>query len=270
MLLGGLASNPTQGRSFEAETQAFLNATGITDATISSAINDLVLALKNNGLWNKCTAIYPFVGGSAATHKYNLKDPRDLDAAYRLTFSGSWTHNATGSVPTAAGTYADTHLKPSDIGQDSIHLSYYTPNNQELSSSVAIMGGTYTSGSNVFYLSDMNSNFMYSGANGAETQLGGTTGQSGLYILNRTASNAWGVTLPDGTARTSTSASTTPSSSLNIYIASLNFGPNPASTYPAIGVPCALATLGTGLTSPDIAALRTTAQNFETTLSRNA
>ena len=29
-------------------------------------------------------AIYPFVGGTATTHKFNLKDPADINAAFRL------------------------------------------------------------------------------------------------------------------------------------------------------------------------------------------
>ena len=63
---------------------AFLMAAGITDGTQAAAINTLVIRMKADGIWTKMKAIYPFVGGSAASHKWNLKDPRDLDAAYRL------------------------------------------------------------------------------------------------------------------------------------------------------------------------------------------
>ena len=53
-------------------------------------------------------AIYPFVGGTASTHKYNLKDPQDTDAAFRLVFSGGWTHSSTGAQPNGTNAYADT------------------------------------------------------------------------------------------------------------------------------------------------------------------
>jgi hypothetical protein len=54
-------------------------------------------------------AIYPFVGGTASTHKWNLTDPRDLDAAYRLSFSGGWTHNANGITGNGVNSYAQLH-----------------------------------------------------------------------------------------------------------------------------------------------------------------
>jgi hypothetical protein len=97
----------------DADVQAFLTATGITDGTITTALVNLVASLKGNGLWTKLIGIYPIVGGTATTHKYNLKDARDLDAAFRLTWHGSQTHDASGVVGTSGSDYADTHLIPS-------------------------------------------------------------------------------------------------------------------------------------------------------------
>ncbi len=97
------------GSSYDSDAQAFFTAAGITDSTQKSAVNQLVLDLKSYSVWSKIIGIYPFVGGSASTHKYNLKDPRDLDAAYRLTFGGSWTHNSNGVTGDGSTTYADTH-----------------------------------------------------------------------------------------------------------------------------------------------------------------
>jgi hypothetical protein len=44
----------------------------------------------------KFMAIYPLVGGTQSTTKWNLKDPRDLDAAYRLSFYGNPVYAGTG------------------------------------------------------------------------------------------------------------------------------------------------------------------------------
>jgi hypothetical protein len=55
-------------------------------------------------------ALYPIVGGTASQHKFNLKDPRDLDAAFRLVFSGGWTHNSNGFTGNAINTTANTKL----------------------------------------------------------------------------------------------------------------------------------------------------------------
>jgi hypothetical protein len=103
------------GCAYDADVCAFLAATGITDPTIGSALNTLVGSLKADGIWAACDAIYPFVGGTATTNKYNLKDPQDLNAAYRLSFYGNWTFSSDGAyADTNADTdYADTYWIPS-------------------------------------------------------------------------------------------------------------------------------------------------------------
>jgi hypothetical protein len=94
--------------AFDADALAFITAAGITNDTQKTAINNLVLALKTASLWTKIAVYYPFVGGTATTHKYNLKDPRDLDAAYRALFYGGLTHNANGITGNGSDAYADT------------------------------------------------------------------------------------------------------------------------------------------------------------------
>ena len=109
------------------DVAAFLTATGITDATTSTAIDNLVLDLKGYGIWTKIKAIYPFVGGTATTHKFNLKDPQDTNAAFRLSFVGGWTHSANGALPNGTNAYADTFLNGlSILTNASNHLSYYS------------------------------------------------------------------------------------------------------------------------------------------------
>jgi hypothetical protein len=96
------------GGGLDPDAQAFLTATGITDPTISSAINTLVVDLKAANLWSKFYAIYPLVGGTSTTTKYNLKDPQDTDAAYRITWNGSVTYSSSGVE--GAGGYGNTNL----------------------------------------------------------------------------------------------------------------------------------------------------------------
>ncbi len=79
---------------YDADAQAFFNALEADASPVTlntsqkDSINTLVEALKSASIWTKIKAIYPMIGGVASSHKYNLKDPRDLDAAFRLTFSG--------------------------------------------------------------------------------------------------------------------------------------------------------------------------------------
>lgn len=96
----------------DADASAFIAAAGISDSTQQLAIKTLCIQAKLAGIWSKIVAAYPFVGGAAATHKWNLKDPRDLDAAFRLLFVGGWTHSANGAAPDGSTGYANTFLTP--------------------------------------------------------------------------------------------------------------------------------------------------------------
>jgi hypothetical protein len=118
------------GVTFDTDAQAFITAASISDLTQQTAINSLVTDLKTYNIWTKMKAIYPFVGGTASTHKWNLKDPRDLDAAFRLQFNGGWTHSSTGALPNGTTGYADTKLIPSIIlSSSSAHFSKYNRTN---------------------------------------------------------------------------------------------------------------------------------------------
>jgi hypothetical protein len=95
----------------------FLTATGITDATIEGAIRDLVDDLQTFGIWDKLEAIYPFVGGTSTTHKFNLKDPRDKDIAFRLVFFGGVTHDANGVTGNGTNAYFRTQYSLSSTNK---------------------------------------------------------------------------------------------------------------------------------------------------------
>lgn len=102
----------TSALPIERDAWAFLDAAGITSALQQRAVVQLVRDLKKAQLWTKMKAIYPFVGGTATTHKWNLKDPQDTDAAFRLTFNGGWTHSGTGIGPNGTNAWADTYFVP--------------------------------------------------------------------------------------------------------------------------------------------------------------
>lgn len=105
------------GLGFDTDAQAFIDAVGTLESSEETIIDDLVRGFKDNGTWDNYDAIYPFIGGTAAEHKWNLKDPRDLDAAFRLTFGGTVTHDANGITPSSGvADRADTHYIPKTSG----------------------------------------------------------------------------------------------------------------------------------------------------------
>jgi hypothetical protein len=91
------------------DAQAFITAAGITDPTEQSAINQLVLDLKSYSVWSKMDVIYPFVGGTSTTTRYNLKDP----SAYLITWNGGVTFNSNGVTGNASTGYGQTGWNPS-------------------------------------------------------------------------------------------------------------------------------------------------------------
>lgn len=116
--------------NLDANAKAFIEAAAITDAAQKSAINTFVKDLKainavqadfvnfDTPANSICKAIYPVVGGSAASHKLNLINPADSDAAFRLTLSATgMTHDAKG-INNATG-YINTNLNTNLLGADS-------------------------------------------------------------------------------------------------------------------------------------------------------
>ena len=108
------------------DAQAFFTAAGITDTTQKSAVNQLVLDLKSYSIWSKMKALYPFVGGDATKHSYNLINT----ANFQLTFSGGWTHSSTGALPNGTNAYANTGFNLNSNGSlNNQHISYYSRTN---------------------------------------------------------------------------------------------------------------------------------------------
>lgn len=118
--------NKTVSGTFDSDTVTYMNVLGIandstiyypstaqqiTGAGLWNAVNNLVVQLKLNGIWERSSTIYPYVGGTAERHKYNLKNPVNSDAALRLSFYNSWTHTGAGATPISTISYADTNMK---------------------------------------------------------------------------------------------------------------------------------------------------------------
>ena len=110
----------------DTDAQAFIYAANLNSAQ-ASAVNTLVTSMKAAGIWTKMKAVYPMVGGSAASHKWNLKDTRDVDAAFRLQFYGGVNHNGNGIQFNGTNGGAYTYFNPYlHQAKSNLHLSLYT------------------------------------------------------------------------------------------------------------------------------------------------
>jgi hypothetical protein len=112
---------------WDSDAEAFIAATNATGQ--AGPIRTLVASLKAAGLWSKLKAVYPFAGSTATSHKFNLKDPRDSDDAYRLNFYGGWTHYISGPYGNGGNTYADTNFNPFlKLSPNSSSIGVWVPN----------------------------------------------------------------------------------------------------------------------------------------------
>jgi hypothetical protein len=249
------------GAALDPSAQAFITAAGITDATQQSAVNQLVLDLKSANIWTKMKAIYPIVGGSASTHKWNLKDPRDLDAGFRLTFTTGWTHSSTGMKPNGTSAYANTNFIPLNqyVDSSSCHISYYsrTDNNSNTD-----MGCNSVSAGTYIYIKLSNVTYIRNNTSGAGTESNtSNTSGTGFYINNRTSLTVQKII--KNTTITSFSVNATTRPNVNMYIGALN---NPILDYG--NKECAFASIGDGLTDSEASNLYTAVNTYQTTLNR--
>jgi hypothetical protein len=255
--------------AYNNETNAFLYSSQITDNTQKTAVNTLVNDLKTAGVWTKMKAVYPFIGGTASTHKWNLINPQDTDAAFRLVFNGGWTHSTTGALPNGTNGYADTkcNMSTNYSVNTSVHISYYSRTDGSFTSQdMAVYNGTtFTaltirrsvfSNQTLFAANEtINYSFSATDPNGAA-----------FYISNRTAlniNNGWRNSTKVATG--TNTAGTRPS--LNMFLANMNVNGSPdAGLYGKRE--CAFSSIGDGLTDTEAANFYTAVQNFNTTLSR--
>jgi hypothetical protein len=251
----------------DADAQAFITAAAITDNTQKNAINNLVINLKAAGIWSKMKAVYPMVGGTASSHKWNLKDPRDLDAAFRLTFTGGWIHASTGAKPNGTNAYADTFLTPSvSLSQNSTHVSYYTRTNSN-NTEVEIGSSTANNAAdNKIVLEIRTSGVSYYNVNAQETYISHVDSDSrSLYIANRTASNVvngW----KNGTSLATGTVASTGLSTAKIYLGAFN--QNITTAFYSVKE-CSFASIGDGLLDNEAIVLNQIVEGYQYELSRN-
>ena len=252
----------------DADAQAFITAANITNTTQQSAIDTLVKSLKSANIWTKMKALYPFVGGTAAQHRFNLKDPRAVDAAFYLTFYGGGTHSSNGYQPNG-NSYADTKLIPSStLNANFTHLSYYSRTSSVGNSQRDIAAfqnginpniciGTNTG---VFISDSTNYNVNRLSAN--------ITDSLGLFIGARTANNVHKLYKNGSQIGTTDTVVELNRLLPNIplFIAAANVSPFGITSYSTKEF--AIASIGDGLTDAESAAFYTAVQTFQTTLGR--
>jgi hypothetical protein len=251
--------------SFDPDAISFFNATEITDITQKAAINQLVLDLKSANIWTKMKAIYPFVGGTSATHKWNLKDPRDLDIAFRLSFFGGSTHSSTGWLPNGTNGYADTYFNTDDVVSIGLQsFGVYLRNNptfaiNTVESPTGLRGGIYWI--RMLNTSPTNTNLRSGTRN---TNINGVTG---FIAQSRSSTTEW-YGINNSTITILTNLSSTLSSE-NVRTFKLGAYENASVVDSFSTQEIAFSFYGEPLLEIEMTYLYTAIQTFQTTLGRN-
>jgi len=247
---------------YDLDAQNFITTAAISNSTEQTAINDLVIGLKSDSLWTSMLAVYPFVGGTSTSCKYNLRNT----ATFTLTFAGSWlpaSFTSNGIQPNGTDTYANTNFTPSTswaLGNSSI--SAYSKTNNVMASGViyGVRGGASSTTYPVLNVSST-SNFHNSNVVNSPSPLPTSTACNFISSRINTTSVIMAI---NGTAASYASLENT-LASLAIALAARR---NVASIDLYSTRQLAFAHIGTGLTTVQCASLYTRIQAFQTTLGR--
>ena len=195
--------------------------------------------------------------------KYNLVNPVDSDAAFRLVFNGGWTHSSNGATPNGTNGYADTKFIPSSsLSTSSAHFAKYNRTNDLVN--FKLDGCSVTGVSPETFLQHN-----YTGANaviGDVTSLATyiPTDTRGLFNATRTSTNTFKV-FRNTTNIGSNTTLITVLPNRSVYLGARNDVSGTAfyNTYQA-----AFASIGDGLTDTEAANLYTRVQAFQNSLNR--
>lgn len=244
----------------------FVTAAGITNPIEVAALSYLTGSLKAASLWSKMEALYPMVGGASDTTKFNLKDPQDTDAAYRIVWSaGGVTFDSTGITGNGLSGSGDT--KYMITRQDDLHYCCYIRNNVQSRCAIGVLNAASNRFTQMYPRMGGGSANIFEGDinQSVSTSTGATiTDSRGFNLVTRVASNSLkaiqrGVKVIDSSQA---SASPVPDRTVGI-LARKTATFNDFSTFNL-----AYASIGFGLTEDEAATLRAIVIQFETILGR--
>ena len=250
----------------DADAQAFITATGIS-GTNATATNKLVIDLKAANIWTKMKCIYPFVGNTASSQKYNLKDPRDLDIAFRLAFTGGGTFSSNGYLPNGVNAYANTWFMCS-VNSTASNISagvYLRTNNIGTGAS---FGAVTNAGEGTAINVKYTDNNTYYSANNFASNGGGNfvSDTRGLFIVNKFGATTTKLYKNGLTIATATPTTGNVAPAAYVFLGARSVIPSIVDGYD--NKENAFSFIGNTLTDAEALALYNAVQLFQTTLGR--
>jgi hypothetical protein len=270
------SSNLTATSTWQQVTLTFTaiagtNSFGITRDTSSNNYDIVVYGIQME-LGSTATTYQPIATTQqafiASQFKFNLVNPVDSDAAFRLVFNGGWTHSSNGALPNGTNGYADTKLNPNGLlNANNISTSIYLRNNTDgvycdLGADTPLINTLYQ-----YSIYSRLSNIVYTDL-GSQIQgriTYSNTDSRGYFISTRTSSTSFKAFKNDVLKATLTTAQTNSLLSANLYLSAMNDGGN---AIQFSNRQIAFSNIGDGLTDTEAANLYTRVQAYQTALSR--
>lgn len=180
------ADSNTVATIFDATAWSYIQAANITDSTQRQAANFEMYTLKAGGVTSGYLGLYPLIGGTSAFHKWNMFNAVDSDAAKRLVFSGTITHDSNGMQGNGTNGVADTFINPSIDSTNDFTMWHYS-RTATTSTSNRCDAGIITGGSNPGVYMGMQTHATGGTAvnSNINTGVGALANVSGLFIVKR-------------------------------------------------------------------------------------
>jgi hypothetical protein len=201
----------------------------------------------------------------AAQMKFNLVNPQDTDAAFRLAFSGGWTYSTNGAQPNGTNGYADTKLVPSAViaSVNSNSLGYYSGSNLAETSSDPVNMGNVISSTQAMSILKSNTAIL-SRANGDLLNYA-TAIMKGFFVATRPSASVANLFFNGTKVNTITPNGTLPNFSILIGTTAVG---NTVYTLGYVKNDFRFAFIADGFNDAEIALLNQLTTDFQTTLSR--
>jgi hypothetical protein len=196
----------------------------------------------------------------AAQMKFNLVNPQDTDAAFRLAFSGGWTYSTNGAQPNGTNGYADTKLNPFvNLVKNNAHVAHYYRTAFTSNSGYGVVKADYSERMDMIQFSSV----LYSSIGASGQTSSSSTPYTSLIVGSRVNSTTNKLYKANTLLNTQTTANSSEFPNANYWLGAVN---QSAGLYANNQV--AFSSIGDGLTDAEAALLYSLVQQFQTDLTR--
>jgi hypothetical protein len=226
--LGNTLINRVRVRPFDSDAQVYIDRVINQGGSLSGDQRDAVTLffkeLKFKNIYSKLYAMWPFLGGVAASNNIDAYNP---GSSFDITFNGTWTHsNNLGSVTNAdVANFADTNFNPT-INASSVTTNFSFGLLATSGSEDGRHGISTATPGNQISLGNQSSTqilVFFGGSRIFTVPAGGGFINGALEVVSRQNTNDWyGGYVSDGTLVSSATTNTYTALSRTIYIGRRN------------------------------------------------